>query len=114
MKNFAVTGLAFAALVAPAMAADMAPLYDKVPLPATNWSGCYIGADVGAGWSSQDVSNAAEPGIDQAGVVGTINGAGAVGGGYAGCNLQWSPAWVIGIEGDFSGMHLGGTVDAAN
>jgi outer membrane immunogenic protein len=50
--------------------------------------------------------------LDQASVVGTINGAGAVGGGYAGCNLQWTPVSVVGIEGDFSATHLGGTVDA--
>jgi outer membrane immunogenic protein len=114
MKNFAIIGLAFAALIAPAMAADVVPPNYRAPRSVIPWSGCYIGAHVGAGWSSQDVSNVAGPGIDQAGVVGTINGAGAVGGGYAGCNLQWSPAWVIGVEGDFSGMHLGGTVDAAN
>jgi len=105
--------MSFAALIAPAHAADMVPLY-KVPPAAVSWSGCYLGGDAGAAWSSQDVSNSAPLGLDQAGVVGTINGAGAIVGGYGGCNLQWSPAWVIGIEGDFSGAHLGGTANAAN
>jgi outer membrane immunogenic protein len=113
MKNSVIAGLVIAALSAPAIAADMAPYY-KAPLPALSWSGCYVGADVGAGWSAQDVSNAAPSGLNQAGVVGTINGAGAVGGGYAGCSLQLTPVWVVGIEGDFSGMHLGGTVNAPN
>jgi outer membrane immunogenic protein len=98
-------------LAAPVMAADLAPLY-KAPSTVVSWSGCYVGADAGAGWSAQDVANSAPGVLDQAGVVGTINGAGAVGGGYAGCNLQWTPVWVVGVEGDFSATHLGGTVDA--
>src|ERR1700727_2169624 len=111
MRAFAVVAAVAVIVATPAMAADLAPLY-KAPLTPVSWSGCYVGADAGAGWSAQDVTNSAPAGLDQAGVVGTINGAGAVGGGYAGCNLQWSPVWVAGIEGDFSATHLGGTVDA--
>src|SRR5271170_2365794 len=114
MMKSAITALAFAGLIAPAMAADVAPPYYKAPLPVMSWSGCYIGADIGAAWSAQDVSNTPGPGLDQSDVVGTINGAGGIGGGYAGCNLQLTPVWVVGIEGDFSAAHLGGTVDAAN
>jgi outer membrane immunogenic protein len=113
MKS-AIAALGFAALITPASAADMVPIYNKAPRPVMNWSGCYLGADVGAAWSAQDVANTPAPGLDQSGVVGTINGAGAMGGGYAGCSFQLTPVWVVGIEGDFSGTHLGGTVDAAN
>jgi len=114
MMKSAIVALGFAALITPASAADVVPIYNKVPRPVMNWSGCYLGADVGAAWSAQDVTNTPAPGLDQSGVVGTINGAGAIGGGYAGCNLQLTLVWVVGIEGDFSGTHLGGTVDAAN
>src|SRR3984957_4073524 len=111
MKSFAIAGLAVTALIAPAMAADMAPLPYKAPVPVTNWTGCYVGADAGAAWSAQDVANSAPSSLDQAGVVGTINGAGPVGGGYAGCNLQVTPVWVVGLEGDFSATHLGGSAN---
>jgi outer membrane immunogenic protein len=114
MRSFAIAGLAVAVLIAPAMAADMVPLPYKAPMPVTSWSGCYVGADAGAAWSAQDVANSASPALDQAGVVGTINGTGAVVGGYAGCNLQLTSVWVVGLEGDFSKTHLGGIVDAAN
>ena len=114
MKSFAIAGLIAAALSAPAEGADVAlPIY-KAPVPVMNWSGCYVGADAGAGWSAQDVANSAPAVLDQAGVVGTINGAGAVGGGYAGCNLQVAPVWVVGLEGDFSAAHLGGSANADN
>jgi outer membrane immunogenic protein len=114
MKSFAIAGLAVTALIAPAMAADMAPLPYKAPVPVMNWTGCYVGADAGAAWSAQDVANSAPSALDQAGVVGTINGAGPVGGGYAGCNLQVTPVWVVGLEGDFSATHLGGSANAIN
>ncbi len=114
MKKILVSALAFGALVAPATAADM---YVKAPppmAPAFSWTGCYIGGDVGGAWSTQDVSNTSPPVLFQGGVTGTINGSGVIGGGYAGCNFQWTPAWVIGIEGDYSGTHLGGTAVAPN
>jgi outer membrane immunogenic protein len=114
MKRFAIAGFAMAALIAPAMAADMMPLPYKAPVPVMSWTGCYVGADAGAAWSAQDVANSAPSSLDQAGVVGTINGAGPVGGGYAGCNLQVAPAWVVGLEGDFSAAHLGGSANADN
>jgi outer membrane immunogenic protein len=111
MRALTVAGVVVVMLVTPVMAADLTPPY-KGPLTPVSWGGCYVGADAGAGWSAQDVTNSAPAILNQAGVVGTINGAGAVGGGYAGCNLQLTPVWVAGIEGDFSATHLGGTVDA--
>jgi outer membrane immunogenic protein len=114
MRSLAIAGFTVAVLITPAVAADMMPLPYKAPVPVTSWTGCYVGADAGAAWSAQDVANSASPALDQAGVVGTINGAGAVFGGYAGCNLQVTPVWVVGLEGDFSKTHLGGIVDASN
>jgi outer membrane immunogenic protein len=114
MMKSALAGFALAALTMPAVAADIAAPYNKAPPPVIRWSGCYVGANIGAAWSAQDITNTPAPGLDQSGVVGTINGAGAIGGGYAGCNLQLTSMWVVGIEGDFSAAHLGGTVDASN
>ena len=49
MKTILLAGLAFGALIVPAMAADMAP-YNKVPPPpAWGWTGFYVGAGAGIG-----------------------------------------------------------------
>ena len=43
------------AATAPAFAADMAARYSKAPPPAPvmvyNWTGCYIGGNIGGGWA---------------------------------------------------------------
>src|SRR5450631_905943 len=114
MRKAIVAGLAFGALLGPAAAADM---YVKAAPPAPvyfSWTGCYIGGDVGGAWSSQNVSNTSPANLFQAPVVGSVSESGIIGGGYAGCNYQFSPAWVVGIEGDYSGTHLGGTAVAPN
>jgi len=107
--------LAFGALIAPAMAAD---LYVKAPPPARtyfSWTGCYIGGDVGGAWSSQNVSSTSPPElINQAPATGSVSASGVIGGGYVGCNYQFNPAWVVGVEGDYSGTHLRGTATATN
>jgi opacity protein-like surface antigen len=96
-------------LVSVGLAADFgAPPFGPPP-PAFSWTGCYVGAAVGGAWSSQDASNTAFPTLDQAGVTGTIHASGVIGGGFGGCNFQWTSAWVIGIEGDWSGTSLSGS-----
>lgn len=112
MKKKIILGLAFSAFAFPAMATDLymppAPAY-RAPIPFVpvfSWNGCYLGADIGGAMSRQDVTNTAP---NQAGVSGTINANSVMGGGYVGCNYQWSPAWVIGIEGDFTALNLVGT-----
>jgi outer membrane immunogenic protein len=121
MRNILLSGFAFGALVTPAMATDLAPpsyappVYKALPMvPVFGWTGCYIGGDVGGAWSSQDVSNSAPPIAVQGPVAGTINGSSVIGGGYVGCNFQWTPSVVIGLEGDYGGTHLGGTAVAPN
>jgi outer membrane immunogenic protein len=115
MRKLLIVGFALALLTIPAAAADMAPYYKAPrPLPVFSWTGCYIGGDVGGAWSSQDVSNTSPPIFNQAGVTGTLNASDVIGGGYVGCNYQWTPSLVVGIEGDFSGTHLLDTVIAPN
>jgi outer membrane immunogenic protein len=83
------------AQIVPAMAADMAPL-DKGPIaPPFNWTGFYLGADLGGAWSTI-----------QAGSVGTNDASGVIGGVYVGYNWQFVPGWLIGIEGDASWADL--------
>lgn len=86
-----------------ASAADLPARPYKAPLlaqPRLNWSGCYLGGNIGAGW---DRFNAGEVGF--AGVptpfldYGSNNGSGFIGGGQIGCDYQFASNWVIGIQG---------------
>jgi outer membrane immunogenic protein len=105
VKKIVWIGLAVAALASPAFAADMptkAPAF-KAPMPAFNWTGCYIGAQIGYGWgkSEHTFSNGAP----------TDNSSprGALGGGHAGCNYQFpSSNIVVGVEGDYEAADLTG------
>ena len=89
-KVLLATTVLSAGLTAVAVAADLRPAYKAppaamAPVPlAYNWTGFYIGGHAGAGWAD---------GFDTA----------FVGGGQIGYNYQFTPNWLIGIEGDISG-----------
>jgi outer membrane immunogenic protein len=103
---------------APALAADMAPSYKAAPMPAPvavyNWTGFYIGANVGGAWereSSQLVvvndpvnyfAALAVPGVNASGSQ-SLSRSGFTGGGQVGYNLQ-TGQWVWGIEADINGI----------
>ena len=75
-----------------------------VPIPVFTWTGCYVGAHGGGGWADKTVS---APSIVPAeSVTGFL--AGPLGGGQAGCNLQFGGNWVIGIEGEGSAADIKG------
>ncbi len=72
-----------------------------MPLPVVyNWTGCYIGGNVGAGWDN--VSQ-----IRIAGAVANPQGFGSgygynfIGGGQVGCDYQFAGNWVAGVQGMF-------------
>jgi outer membrane immunogenic protein len=116
MKKLLLAGITGAALVgsAPTHAADLgrrpppykAPPPVVAPVPIFTWSGCYIGGHLGGGWGRKTAS-APEllPGVS---VSGDTNG--FLGGGQVGCNYQFLPNWVIGIEGDGSAADIKGDV----
>jgi len=97
------------ALAAPAavLAADLsvAPLYKAPPAPPVpptyNWSGFYLGANGGGGWSTSRWDSA-----------GSANGSGVVVGGTAGLNWQTGHA-VFGLEGDIDWSNVKGTTTSA-
>src|SRR6266567_1751770 len=74
------------------------------PVMLFSWTGCYLGGHIGGGWGRKTVS-APElaPGISITG-----NTSGFLGGGQVGCNYQFAPNWVIGIEGDGSAADIKG------
>ena len=110
------------AVAVPALAADLAPRYSKAPPPAPiavyNWTGCYIGGNVGGAWSRvrqervgfitgvtfapQDFGSATSDGD-------------FVGGGQIGCDYQWpGSGFVVGVQGmvDFGDIRSGHVVTA--
>ena len=95
MRKSLLLGAAYVALAAaPAFAADL-PARGPVKAPAMippvfSWTGCYIGVHVGGAF-------VADSDADTAGVIG---------GAQLGCNYQFAPNFVLGIEGDFSGSSL--------
>lgn len=112
-KSFAlakssVLALTAVALVGPAMAADMpVKAVPRAVAPAVyNWSGLYVGAHVGGGWSEKcfnQVSPAA-PFSD----TGCHDSSGLLGGGQVGYNWQQSN-WLFGIEVSGSALDLSGS-----
>ena len=102
MKATFLASIAVAALFgAPAFAADMAVKAPPLPPPALNWTGCYIGGQVGfaGGRSEHSFSNGAPSD--------SSNLFGALGGGLASCDYQWNN-FVLGVEGDFEAADLTG------
>jgi outer membrane immunogenic protein len=117
LKKLLAVSFALAALAAtaPVSAADLPnKMYSKAPLmaaPGTNWTGCYVGANGGYGWGKDDVAADGSP----FGAEGSPNFKGGLGGGQLGCDYQFAPSWVVGVEAmyDFASLK-GDVVDPAN
>ena len=106
MKKFALGMLAAVAMTGSAVAADMAPRYAKAPPPAPvvvyNWTGCYIGGNIGGGWArtTQDRAGIVNVGpVVPATNYGSSDGSDFVGGAQIGCDYQFAGNWVLGIQG---------------
>src|SRR6185503_164748 len=90
---------ALAAMLAPAVAADLsvAPIYKVPPAPSATWSGSYIGLSGGGAWGHAKIQNGttgldATPGFDlSGGLIGITSG----------MQIQ-NGQWVLGYEGDTS------------
>jgi outer membrane immunogenic protein len=109
MRSFklGVFALAAVALATPVLAADLPVKAAPIVAPVYNWSGWYVGANVGYSWgrSNTDVAFLTNPG----GVIipppaGSITSAGFdmdgwVAGGQLGVNWQ-SGQWLLGLEAD--------------
>ena len=85
-------------------AADLAARpYTKAPpayvAPIYNWTGFYIGAQVGGAFQGSSGFTTNDPAV-----VGTRNDSSFLGGGVVGANYQFAPNWVVGLEGEFNGL----------
>jgi len=116
-----IVGLAVAALtaIAPAWAADIAPVYKATPAPAPaySWTGFYVGANVGYGWRDPSIdfsgNAAAEATYFSSGALPrgvAVDPKGFLGGLQGGYNRQFG-RWVLGVEADldFAAIHDSGS-----
>ncbi len=100
---------AAAALALGTLGAQAADLPARMPVkavpvaPAFSWTGAYIGAHLGYGWSRSTYTDMYTPGWS------LLNKAdGILGGGQIGFNQQFG-AWVLGVEADVSATGIDGT-----
>ena len=109
MRKHSLTLLAaaiFGLAASQASAADLprkAPAYVPVapPAPLYVWTGCYIGANVGAAFAHVDVTDVTT------GVSGSRSSEASVaGGGQFGCDYQFYNSWVVGIRNMFDGTDI--------
>jgi outer membrane immunogenic protein len=110
MKKYLLGSAAIIGLnmVGSALAADM-PVKARPlpPAPAVvyNWTGCYIGGNVGGGWSrirQSDVGKVSPPAVlNPAFDFGSAEDSGFIGGGQIGCDYQFQGNWVVGVQGKF-------------
>ena len=106
-------GIAFAAgtvvCICSAQAADLPRRPVPAPVapvayapPVYNWSGFYVGGNIGAGFADSSWTDPFTGAHD------TFNKSGFIGGGQVGANVQFN-ALVLGIEGDFDWTGLKGS-----
>jgi opacity protein-like surface antigen len=107
-------------LMGSALAADLAPVKTpwNAPAPAFSWSSCYFGMHAGGAFASKSMTDpvalAESDAASQGAVLGANTGVttanvspnGVVVGGQLGCDYQFAPHWVVGIEGMASGSDL--------
>jgi outer membrane immunogenic protein len=95
-------------LATPAISADM-PVKAAPKAPVYQWTGCYVGFNVGGGASGSNFSSTVNAGTHLVGGdpllvsgsgIGGSNAEGLLAGGQVGCNVQ-SEQVVFGLEGDF-------------
>jgi outer membrane immunogenic protein len=88
------------------------PCAAPVVVPYYNWNGFYVGANVGGAWSNNDALWSPLPASAVFGffpIANNTGGSSAIGGFQAGYNWQFTPTWVVGLEGDWSWAKTGGS-----
>jgi outer membrane immunogenic protein len=103
MKKLLLAAAVAALSSTAAFAADLpARTYTKAPAyvaPVYNWTGFYIGAQVGGAFQGSSGFSTNDPLV-----TGTRDDSSFIGGGVVGYNYQFAPNWVLGLEGEFNGL----------
>lgn len=121
MKRVLLTSVSALALVSAqsGFAADLGarmPVKAPPPVRVFSWTGCYIGGHVGWGWGRTrfaDTPNGDLVAFFTGSQSLSVDTDGFIGGGQIGCDYQFAPNWVIGLEGQFSGADINGSTDVS-
>jgi opacity protein-like surface antigen len=108
--RFTIGGAAVALLLA-SMApagAQMSPAPPPMMMGTTNWTGFYLGPNIGGGTAGSNYTFIPAPGAHTFPSGGFSLG-GPVGGGTVGFNWELSNSWLLGVEGDFDGSGINGS-----
>jgi outer membrane immunogenic protein len=90
---FAAATLVALTAAIPAFAADLRVKAPAMIAPAPfSWTGCHVGGHIGGVFSEDTATNSL-------GTSTSHNSSGFVGGGQIGCDYQFAPGWVLGVEG---------------
>jgi outer membrane immunogenic protein len=117
MKRILGAVMVTAALTAPGLAADLgARTYTKAPVvaPVSNWSGFYVGGNLGYGWGDGNTDFSFLPSPADFGTNNTTLGlrsTGVTGGAQIGYNWQIG-SLVTGLEADIQGSDIKGSARA--
>jgi outer membrane immunogenic protein len=104
MKKLLIAGamLASCAAIQSASAADLALKAPPPPVVVDEWTGPYIGLNLGGSWGrSRTTYYDPDPAFVPFTTSQNMNG--VLGGGQIGYNLQIAKSWLLGIEADFQG-----------
>jgi outer membrane immunogenic protein len=92
----------------------ISPAPPQVVVPPFTWTTCYAGLHAGGGWGQKDLTDSVGILSNPTLVPGGFSSAnvdvnGYMLGGQVGCDYQFTPNWIVGIEGSLSGGNIGGT-----
>lgn len=119
MKKLLLASVAVGALAAAhsAQAAEIPMPMNPYAAPPMvfSWSGCSVGGHVGWGWSTNTFQDA--PGGSSASLIdfkglgrsASVNGNGAIFGGQLGCDYQFIPNFVVGVQTSLAGASISGS-----
>jgi opacity protein-like surface antigen len=121
MKKLLLVSAALCSLsiAGPARSADMPTNMAMPPAaaPIFTWTSCYLGAHAGGGFASSAMTDPVQlvesnipPAPGSTGITtANVSPAGVVVGAQIGCDYQYAPSWVVGIEGAGSGSSMRGS-----
>ncbi len=95
--------------VKPGLTADILTdsLFIGQPVAVQDWSGFYVGGNIGGAWDHRDASIFDPTGAFLAS--GSTNASGITGGGQIGYNYHFARHWVVGFEADLAAADLRST-----
>jgi outer membrane immunogenic protein len=91
-----------AAAAAMALAVPAAHAADPMAPASAGWTSCYVGGNLGGAWSHTNVNDEVSGYL-----IASLDADAVIGGGQIGCDYQFAPQWVVGVQGliDATGLN---------